>query len=88
MMRTTLERIRGEFLEMPGLRLTVEQAQRLCGVDRVRCQKILNALVDAKFLSLKPDGKYGRASDGGILRATFGDGERIDRRPNPSHEAA
>ena len=27
----TLERLRGEFLEMPGLRLTVRQAQRLCG---------------------------------------------------------
>jgi hypothetical protein len=29
-----LKRVRAEYLEMPGLRLTLEQAQRLCGVGR------------------------------------------------------
>ena len=28
-----LTRIRAEYLEMPGLRLTSEQAQRLCGAE-------------------------------------------------------
>ena len=33
-----LGRIRAEFLEMPGLGLTLEQAQRLCGVERTLCK--------------------------------------------------
>ena len=33
-----LTRIRAEYLEMPGLRLTLEQARRLCGVERGLCQ--------------------------------------------------
>jgi hypothetical protein len=28
------DRLRAEFLEMPGLRLKSEQVQRLCGVER------------------------------------------------------
>jgi len=63
-MKRTLERLRAEFLEMPGLRLTVVQAQRLCGVEPSMCQAILDALVDAKFLTAKPDGTYTRLSDG------------------------
>jgi hypothetical protein len=30
-----LRRLRGEFLDMPGLRLTPEQVQRLCGIERM-----------------------------------------------------
>ena len=61
---TLLRRIRAEYLEMPGLRLTVEQAQRLCGVERTLCKTLLDALVDARFLCVKSDGAYARASDG------------------------
>jgi hypothetical protein len=43
-----LKRIRAEFLEMPGLCLTSEQVQRLCGVERTICQLVLDSLVDAK----------------------------------------
>jgi len=64
-MQRTLQRLRGEFLEMPGLRLTVQQAERLCGVDPVTCKAILDALVEAKFLSIKQDGSYSRLSEGG-----------------------
>ena len=63
-----LERIRGEFLEMPGLRLTLEQVQRFCGVERTLCQAVLGALVDAKFLCVKSNGAYARVSDGEIPR--------------------
>jgi hypothetical protein len=34
-----LNRLRAEFLEMPGLRLKSEQVQRLCGVERMICQQ-------------------------------------------------
>ncbi len=37
-MRPTIERLQAEFLEMPGLRLSVAQTQRLCGVDQALCQ--------------------------------------------------
>jgi len=58
------ERLRAEFLEMPGLRLTLRQAERLCGINARACKAILDALVEAKFLALRADGTYGRASDG------------------------
>lgn len=38
-------RIRAEFAEMPGLKLTLPQASRLFNVERVRCERILNGLV-------------------------------------------
>lgn len=58
-----LNRVRAEYLEMPGLRLTVEQVRRLCGVERDACQIALNALVNAKVLCLKSDGAYARLTD-------------------------
>jgi hypothetical protein len=63
-----LERIRAEYLEMPGLCLTSEQVQRLCGVERTNCQLVLDALVDAKFLCLKANGAYARLTDGAASR--------------------
>lgn len=63
-MKCTIERLRAEFLEMPGLRLTVVQVQRLCGVDETMCQSVLNALVDLKFLGVKSDGTYARLGEG------------------------
>jgi hypothetical protein len=57
-------RIRAAYLEMPGLRLTYEQAQRLCGLEGTLCQYALDALVDMRFLCLKPNGVYAQATDG------------------------
>jgi hypothetical protein len=55
-----LQRVRAEYLEMPGLLLTAAQVQRLCGIDPTMCQLVLNALVTAKFLRVKADGRYAR----------------------------
>jgi hypothetical protein len=55
-----LQRIQGEYAEMPGLRLTPAQAQRLWGLERDVCDALLGALVDAKFLALTRDGAYVR----------------------------
>jgi len=63
-MQRALDRIRGEFLEMPGLRLTIEQAHRLCGVDQKLCAAVLDELVQEQFLILKSDGRYARVTDG------------------------
>lgn len=59
--RTLLTRIRAEFREMPGLRLTLAQTQRLCGGDRRTCEEVLAALVDERFLQLR-HGYYSRPS--------------------------
>jgi hypothetical protein len=53
-----LRRIKGEYLEMPGLCLTASQAQRLWGLDRDVCDALLGALVEAKFLSQTRDGAF------------------------------
>ena len=63
-----LTRMRAEYLEMPGLRLTLEQAQRLCGVERTLCRMVLDALVDEQFLCVKSDGRYARMTDGDLPR--------------------
>ena len=76
-----LTRIRGEYLEMPGLRLTFEQAQRLFGVDGTLCKGVLAALVEAKFLCVTPGGAYARLIDGDDplvrVKADLGAGTRI-----------
>jgi hypothetical protein len=63
-----LKRIRAEYLEMPGLHLTLEQAQRLCGIERTLCQRVLDTLVDTKFLRVSSDGHYARLTDGETSR--------------------
>jgi hypothetical protein len=65
-----LERVRAEYLEMPGLRLKIEQVHRLFGVERPLCQRVLDALVDAKFLCAKSDGTYSRLTDGAMPQKT------------------
>jgi hypothetical protein len=45
-----LQRVRAEFLEMPGLRLTRAQARRLWALDDALCDAILATLVETRFL--------------------------------------
>ena len=45
-----VRRIQAEFLEMPGLCLTIEQAQRLWCLEPHTCEGLLNALIDSRFL--------------------------------------
>jgi len=54
-----VNRVRSEFIEMPGLRLKIEQAQRLWNLDRTICEHVLRSLVDAKFLGFN-DEMYAR----------------------------
>lgn len=55
-----LDRIRGEFLEMPGLRLTDRQAQRLLGLDAEQCATLIAELMEARFLFRTRDGSLMR----------------------------
>jgi len=56
-----IQRVRCEFLEMPGLRLTEKQAGRLWGLEPPLCSTLLRSLVDAGFLLRTRDGSYVRA---------------------------
>jgi DNA-binding IclR family transcriptional regulator len=63
-MNATLEdRVRGEFLEMPGLRLTPQQASRLWAVDRSTSERILNRLTSTGFLARTREGAYLRSAE-------------------------
>jgi hypothetical protein len=53
-----LRRIRGEYLEMPGLALTVAQARRFWSLDHQTCTSLLDALVAGGFLTRTAKGSY------------------------------
>jgi DNA-binding IclR family transcriptional regulator len=53
-----LFRARAEYLEMPGLRLTRAQAQRLWGLDSRTCERLLSTLTESRFLAQTRDGAF------------------------------
>lgn len=53
-----LARVRGEYVEMPGLRLTLEQACRLWQVDVSTCETLLEYLVRTGVLRKTASGFY------------------------------
>jgi hypothetical protein len=56
-------RVRGEFDEMPGLRVPLEQAARLFGLDRTEAEAVLESLVDEGYL---------RRTETGFVRSGYG----------------
>ena len=62
-MNELVGRIRAEFLEMPGLRLTVTQASRLWGLDEGSCKRVIDVLIGTSFLRWTPSGAIARAED-------------------------
>ena len=56
-----IHRVRGEFTEMPGLRLTTTQTARLCGLDLGTAERALAMLAGIGFLAKSGD-CYSRAS--------------------------
>jgi DNA-binding IclR family transcriptional regulator len=56
--RRLLDRIRAEFLEMPGLDLTLAQAQRLWNLDRLTCEYLCGRLLESGFLDKTVRGSY------------------------------
>jgi DNA-binding IclR family transcriptional regulator len=59
-----LHRVRGEFREMPGMRLTTEQAMRLWSLDRATCEALLGELMTCRFLERDGFGRYKKAHAG------------------------
>jgi hypothetical protein len=60
-----VRRIRAEFVEMPGLCLTPEQAQRLWSLEPRTCEALLQTLLDSRFLQRTDRGLF-------VLRRTRG----------------
>ena len=52
------DRIRAEFDELPGLKVTFAQACRLWHADEAKCLAALEALVDEGFLRRSPSGAF------------------------------
>jgi|SRR5215216_88446 len=59
-----LRRICGEYAEMPGLRVTRQQAQRLWGLESDVCVAALDHLIAVGFLCKTRDDQYSRLTDG------------------------
>ena len=59
--RALVDRVRGEFNEMPGLQLTVPQAARLLGIPPEACHSVIDQLVASEFLRRTPTGTIVRA---------------------------
>lgn len=57
-LESLVARIRGEFSEMPGLRLTLTQACRLWQLDASTCEALLEQLVRESFLYKSDNGAY------------------------------
>jgi hypothetical protein len=53
-----LERIRGEYLEMPGLCLTPSQACRLWRMSAPDCEAVLSRLIEEGFLLRTEHGAF------------------------------
>jgi hypothetical protein len=57
-LESLVARVRGEYWEMPGLRVTVAQACRLWQVDVSTCGMLLDQLVHECFLCKTDNGFY------------------------------
>ena len=60
-LESVVRRIRGEFREMPGLRLTPAQAMRLWGLEHDTCTTVIERLVASAFLRWTRGGRIALA---------------------------
>jgi hypothetical protein len=57
-LRDVLNRVAGEYHEMPGMCVTRPQAQRLWGLDSTTCELVLTTLVERGVVRRTPRGMY------------------------------
>ena len=63
--RNVTRRVQSEYAQMPGLCITLPQAQRLLAVDYETCALVFNALTRRGALKRTKDGQYVRGSSFG-----------------------
>jgi len=56
------DRIRAEYIAMPGMRLTAAQVQRLSGIDRAVCESVLDDFERSGFLCRDTNRNYLRTT--------------------------
>jgi hypothetical protein len=54
-------RAKAEYLEMPGLTLTAQQATRLFALDAALCESVLTTLVESRFLVRTRNAAFARS---------------------------
>jgi hypothetical protein len=54
--------VQAEYAEMPGLSVTLLQAQRLWGVDQQTCRTVFDVLITRGILRRTRQGRYIRAA--------------------------
>ena len=59
--REVTRRVQAEYAEMPGLSVTLVQAQRLLAVDEPTCAAVFKALISRGVLRRTARGRYVRA---------------------------
>ena len=59
--RMLQEQVRAEYTEMPGLSVTLPQAQRLWAVDRAICEEVFRRLISGGVLRRTAKGRFVRA---------------------------
>jgi hypothetical protein len=60
-LRELTRRIQAEYAEMPGLSVTLAQAQRLWAIDRHTCETAFMSLTARGLLRVTTKGRYVRA---------------------------
>jgi hypothetical protein len=53
-----VRRVHGEFLEMPGLTLSIAQAARLFSLPPAVCARVFGELLNSQLLRRTADGRY------------------------------
>ena len=59
--RTLMEQVQAEYAEMPGLCVTLSQAQRLWTADRSTCEEAFSRLISRGVLRKTSKGRFIRA---------------------------
>lgn len=59
--RTLMERVQAEYVEMPGLSVTLPQAQRLWAIDPATCEEVFSRLIATRVLRRTSKGRFVRA---------------------------
>jgi hypothetical protein len=59
--RRLMEQVQAEYAEMPGLCVTLSQAQRLWAVDQATCEEVFSRLICRGVLRRTITGEFVRA---------------------------
>ena len=60
-LRTLMQQVKAEYAEMPGLSVTLSQAQRLWAVDQPTCEEVFSRLIAKGVLRRTTKGRFVRA---------------------------